>query len=106
MVGFQTVSIQQELNFSDVLILWDSGLNRTAAAERWRNAYEFSIKDIVIYNFITVHLVHKLFKTYSALHNKILLSLPPLLSLHFKVFWINILGKHNREFSLEIFQSL
>ena len=28
----------------DVLILWDSGLNRTAAAERWRNAYEFSIK--------------------------------------------------------------
>ena len=44
MVGFQTVSIQQELNFSDVLILWDSGLNRTAAAERWRNAYEFSIK--------------------------------------------------------------
>ena len=62
-----------------------------------------ALKEIVIYTFITVHLLQNLFKTYSALHYKILLCLPPLLCLHLKVLIINILDKNNREFSFEMF---
>ena len=62
-----------------------------------------ALKEIVICTFITVHPLQKLFKTYSALHYKILLCLPPLLSLYLKVLMINILGKNNREFSFEMF---